>query len=343
MFTFTTTNVINTKTEATSGKELWKVIDSSTFQVKRVNNFKADNVIAIYKAKAVDAELAKVTIDINELGGADGDQFRLALYIGLTQASQDSRYSNDLIYKGKPFTVEFIWKDSAEKTAEKLAKVIKKYQALVYGDKQLNVTQSGTCISIEATTEYQRFRKVNIEKLDEKAHWGMGEYNVVRSLEDLTEKTSNAAVTDTAEGYFVGKEGFGTYSYILHNLRIPTWARTNAFAINQDESPIPGAKYTQYTIRYCVNRGPLGLNAVGDTVKSITTHVFFVKEDLADDFEAGLKNIGTITEVGPGIADVPEDKLVDSDIVSTKDVDTLNEKVEALTTKVDELSKQVNP
>ena len=307
MFQFTTTNVINSNKDLTSGKELWSqqaatADKCASVNVKRVNNFLKDNVTAIYKAEAVDPELAKVTIDISQLNGTEGETYRLALYIGLTQASQDSRYSNDMIVKGKPFAVDFVWKTSAEKVAETLAKTIKKYDILVYGDKLLNVSYSGSCITIEATTEYQRFKKVNLEKFDEKAYFGMGEYTVVRSLEDLTEKDSNAAVTATDEGYFVGKEGFGTYSFLLHNLRLPTWARTRAFAPNQDETPIVGAKYNQYTIHYCVNRGPLGLNAVGDTVKSVTTHVFYVKSDLAADFEAALATIAP----DEGIIEVPK-------------------------------------
>ena len=246
--------------------------------------------------------MAKVTIDLSQINGKEGDTFRLALYIGLSQASQDSRYSNDMILKGKPFAVDFVF-STAEKTAESLVKTIKKYDVLVYGDKLLNVSYSGTFVTIEATNEYQRFRKVNIEKFDESAHFGMGEYTVVRSLDDLEEKKTNAAVTATEEGYFVGKEGFGTYSFLLHNLRLPTSSRTRAFGINQDETPIVGAKYNQYTIHYCANRGVLGLNAVGDTVKSVTTHVFYVKSDLATDFEAAL------TKIAPeaGIEKVPSE------------------------------------
>lgn len=305
MFQFTTTNVINSNVDLSTGKPLWSSQDKTvntpaSFYVKRVNNFKGDNVVAIYKAVGTDPELAKITLDLSQLNGKDGDSFRLDIFIGLTQASQDSRYSNDMIYKGKPFTVDFVWKTSAEKVAEKLEKTIKKYDVLVYGDKLLNVSHSGTFVTIEATTEYQRFKAVNLEKFDASAHFGMGEYTVVRSLEDIDKKTSNAEVTTTAEGFFEGKEGFGTYSYLLHNLRLPTSARTQAFGINQDETPIVGAKYNQYTIRYCADRGPLGLNAVGDTVKSVTTHVFYVKSDLAVSFEAGLAKIapaGGITEV----------------------------------------------
>lgn len=309
MFQFTTTNVINSSVDLTTGKPLWSTQSKTdtkpaSLNIKRVNNFKGDSVVAIYKAEASDPELAKVTIDLSQLNGQDGDSFRLAIYIGLSQASQDSRYSNDMIYKGKPFAVDFEWKTSATNVAETLEKTIKKYNVLVYGEKLLNVSHSGTCITIEATTEYQRFRKVNLEKFDADAHLGMGEYKVVRSLDDLTEKESNAEVTATDEGYFVGKEGFGTYSYLLHNLRLPTSMRTRAFGINQDETPVVGAKYNQYTIHYCADRGILGLNAVGDTVKSVTTHVFFVKSDIASTFEAALKTIA------------PDSKLTDSPSVT---------------------------
>lgn len=330
MFQFTTTNVINSNVDLTTGKPLWSVqyrtgTNPGGLNVKRVNNFKSNRIVAIYKTKAREPELAKVTLDLSQLNGKDGDSFRLAIYVGLSQASQDSRYSNDMILKGKPFAVDFVWKTSAAEVARALEKTIKKYNVLVYGDKLLNVSYSGTYITIEATTEYQRFRKVNLEKFDEKAHFGMGEYNVVRSLEDLTQKGTNAEVTATNEGYFVGKEGFGTYSFLLHNLRLPTSARTRAFGINQDETPIVGAKYDQYTIHYCADRGVLGLNAVGDTVQSVTTHVFYVKSDLAPDFEAALNKIGNVLEVAS------DNKTLCPETVN---VETLSQEVAQLKTQV---------
>ena len=235
--------------------------------------------------------MAKVTLDLSQIGGKDGESYRLSVYIGLTQASQESRYANDLILKGKPFTVDFVWKTSAAEVAKNLVKIIDKYAVMVYGEKLLNVSYSGAYLTIEAVNEYQRFRKVNIEKFDKEAYFGRGEYNVVRTLDDLEKKGTNAALTGTVEGYFVGKEGFGTYSYLLHNLRIPTAMRTRAFGVNLDENPIIGAKYNQYTIHYCTNRGVLGTNAVGDTVKSVTTHVFYVNQSVASKFEDALKKI----------------------------------------------------
>ena len=306
MFQFTTTNVINSNKDYTTGKPLWSAQEAdsdkpASFNVKRVSKFLGPNVVSIYKAEANDPEMAKVTVDLSQISGTDGESYRLSVYIGLTQASQESRYANDLILKGKPFTVDFVWKTSAADVAKNLVKIIDKYAVMVYGEKLLNVSYSGAYLTIEAVNEYQRFRKVNIEKFDKDAYFGRGEYNAVRTLEDLDEQTSNAALTGTVEGYFVGKEGFGTYSYLLHNLRIPTAMRTRAFGVNLDENPIIGAKYNQYTIHYCTDRGVLGTNAVGDTVKSVTTHVFYVNQSVASEFEEALTKIAP-TE---GIVDVP--------------------------------------
>lgn len=310
MFQFTTTNVINSDLDLSTGKSLWSLSeDEKTFHVKRVNNFKAKNVVAIYKAEANDPEMAKVCFSVSGLKAEEGDTLRLSIYVGLTQASQDSRYSNDMVLKGKPFTVEFEYSKTGgtAKMAEKLEKVINNYQLFVYGDKLLKVSRTMDMITIEATNEYQRFKTVNIEKFIPEAFHGMGEYKVIKSLDDLTEVKTAAEVTGQTENYFVGKEGFGTYSWILHNLRLPTSTRTGFMALNTEETPIPGALYDQYTIHYCAKRGILGLNAVGDVTKSLTTHVFFVKRDLAEDFELALSSFASNTVAGE-ITEVPEKK-----------------------------------
>ena len=333
MFQFTTTNVINSNKDLTTGKDLWTTKDAAgsapaSLTVKRVSTFKAPNVLAIYKAEAKDAEFAKATIDFSQISGTEGEVFRLHIYVGLSQASQSSLYANDLQWKGKPLSVDFVWADSAANTVTNLVKTINKYEMMVYGKKLLNVSNNGNFLTIEATDEYQRFKFINIEKFDGEPYHGMGEYTVVRSISNLSAKTSNSQVTNSAEGFFPGKEGFGTYSFILHNLRIPTHDRTRFLALNQDETPIMGAKYNQYTIYYCTNRGVLGTNAVGDIVKSRTTHVFYVKSDLASTFETALQKIGTIVPVtGPGTADPG---TVQDDLEAlTKEVETLKTQISA--------------
>lgn len=332
MYQFTTTNVINSDKDLSTGKSLWTTEEASgskpaMLHIKRVNNFKASNVLAIYKAEAKDAELAKATIDFSQISGKTGEVFRLHIYVGLSQASQSSLYANDLQWKGKPLSVDFVWKDTAANTIKDLVKIINKYEMMVYGKKLLTVSNNSNYLTIEATDEYQRFKFLNVEKFDGEVYHGMGDYAVVRSLSDLSVKTTNAQVTNSAEGYFAGKEGFGTYSFLLHNLRIPTHDRTRYLALNQDETPIIGAKYNQYTIYYCTNRGILGDNAVGDIVKSRTTHVFYVKSDLASAFETALQKIGTIVPVtGP----------------ETADPGTVQDDIEALTKEVETLKTQIS-
>lgn len=291
MFDFTTTNVINSNFEtdytpigdATDDEHAkWSAGDNS-FTVKRVGTFKKEYVTSIYKAKAVSPKPAEVTFALNKLQEAEvtlkkGTPFRLDMYIGLTEGSNFSLYSNDGYYKGKPFVVDFVW--DGDNTAKKLADIVNKYLLAVHGEKMVNVKAiADNTLKITAVNEYQKFIKANIEKLLPEANHGMGDFEVVIDGKDLI---------------VPGVEGFGTYSYILHNLRLPTDARTRYLGFNQEEAPIPGALYDQYTIHYCVGGRMLGRNGVGDTVTSATTHVFYVKSDLSKDFEDAItEGIGT--------------------------------------------------
>lgn len=309
MFQFTTTNVINTNVDLTTGKPLWSAqkanstTDSNgdtvvaspvaSFNVKRVNNFKQPNVVHIYKSVYTSPELDKVTFNFGDITPVpkNGDGFRLSIYIRLSQSCQSSYYSNDMVFKGKPFSVEFSYKTDWSTTLKKLKETIEKYAILVYEKPLLKVSVSGNYLTIETTDEYQRLYQVDIERFDPEAYHGMGDYIVEKSINDLQKVTDKATLTGTEPGYFVGREGFGTYQWLLHNLRIPTTMRTRIYAMNSDETPIPGAKYNEYVIHYCVNRGILGDNAVGDTVTSMTTHVFYVNQTVAPQFEAALLEI----------------------------------------------------
>ena len=318
MFQFTTTNVLNSLKDLTTGKDLivtQKLNKEGALEdlkdeiiIKRIGNFKKANVESIHHTAGSEAELAAVCMDLTNVVAKD-KKYRLNMYIGLTQGSADSRYANDLYHKGKAFSIDFDGLATAAETVAKLADVLKKYDILVYGDKQLNVYSSGALLALEAVNEYQRFVRVNIEELNASAYFEMGDYKVVKSLDDLKKKDSSdhdkvmdshdaviKAGAPVAEGLFVGKEGFGTYSYLLHNLRLPTTARSGAFAWNKEESPVPGVVYDEYVIRYCVNRGELGLNAVGDTVKSVTTHVIYVPSALSSTVNTALGKVGTVVE-----------------------------------------------
>lgn len=302
MFQFTTTNVINANKDYTTGLELWTAQEAkdgkpASLNVKRHLNFKKPNVVSITKAEYTEPENGKVTLDLSTLNAAtEGGTFRIAMYIRLTMRSQNSYYSNDLVFKGKPLYIEFVWKkgQDADKVAEQVVKNVKKYFLTVYEKPIVKVTNEGNNVVIECTDEYQRFTKVDIEKYVASDVPYQGGYEVVVSAKVETDEEFDG--TNKIEQ---GVEGFGTYAWILHNLRLPTGNRLGLGAINQDESPILGAKYNQYIVRYCVNRGIMGGDAVGEVTKSLTTHVFFVNQDISTEFEAALEIIAPESGIEP--------------------------------------------
>ena len=94
---------------------------------------------------------------------------------------------------------------------------------------------------------------------------------------------------------------FGTYNYLLHNLRMPTYENYRYSSPAAVEMPVAGTNYIQYTFLYCVDRPGLGgVSVAGQTNRSTTTHVFYVAEALAGAFEDLLKKVvDEIVEVNP--------------------------------------------
>ena len=295
MFQFTTTTVINSNEDYTSGlKPLWKAEEAKEgkpahMNIKRHLNFIKDNVVSITKAEYTPSKNAKATLDISKLGKTEGN-FRIAMYIKLSQSSANSYYANDLVFKGKPLYIEFVWKqgEAAADVAKKIKDTVKKYMLAVYEKDLVKVSVSDTTkVVIEGVDEYQRFERVDIEEyVKEEGMSMLGKYQVVKSA--MTEAHKTDAGYDANFTIEQGKEGFGTYQWILKNLRLPTAARTSWAAINADEAPIIGAKYDEYVIRYCVNRGIMGGDAVGEITKSLTTHVFYVNQTVSASFKDAL-------------------------------------------------------
>ena len=290
MFQYTNTIVLNSLKDVTTGLD--KIVEGSdNIEVRRVNKFLKSNVSAIYKRAASDPVIGKAEFTITNPGAGI---YRLKLYIRLS-GSQNSYYSNDFVFKGKPFVYEFkIASNSTTTTdvAKEIKRVIDKIQAF-YGDKYIKTKVAGDKLTIYGVDEYQLFTEAKIQKLNTAANNPLT--NEV--FEDVTEGTITKSV-----------EGFGTYTHILKDLRLPTIEARKFEAVNQEELPIPGAKYNQYIIEYKVDRGLFGGAAVGQQVTSKTTHVFYVLDSLATEFETALKVLGTIHEIKkPGAGNEDED------------------------------------
>lgn len=305
MFQFTTTTILNSLQDYNDSSKnlIGEVKNGNTvigIHIKRDFKFLAANVEAIYKRAAYDPEMAEATIDLTEVTAPVEDTtFRIAVYIRLS-GSQNSYYANDFVFKGKPFYIEFLWRagETAANVAKKVIKVAKKYQQMVYEYQLLDITESAGVVTIKGTDEYQTLTKVDLEKFDVNAGpWQegghVGEFIPVDTLDEESVYHTGDVVTLVKQA----KQGFGTYRNMIKDYRLPTAANTRWTKIIQDETPVVGAKYNQYTIVQCVNRGIMGGDAVGEVAKSKTTHVFFVKQDLATAFETELAKIGTVETV----------------------------------------------
>lgn len=295
MFNFTTTRILNSNVDPVTGKPVLYT-GTNTFMVTKHAKFLKDNVVSIYKAAYSAPVLAKVSFDISKITTVG--TYRLALYIRL-QNSENELYANSLVFKGKPVQVEFnVTADDLDvKTVgevttitgkstitDKLIKIATKYQILVNDTVMVTLGGKGTTtLTVTANDQYQRFKTATIEKFDET----QGAYIQGEHMGAFVTYLNSTSVA-------IGQEGFGTYEWIMHNLRLPTMANTRWNRIAYDDSPIVGATYNQYTVKYKVDRGVMGGDSVGMPTQSITTHVFFVNTSMAAAFETGLAVIGTI-------------------------------------------------
>ena len=166
MFKFTTTTIIN---DSNGFRALKDESDNITaLQINHgilIKKSEKANYVA-YMTQPSDAVNAVCVLDLTSLTIAAGDIYRLALYVKLS-GSQNSYYSNDLAFKGKPLYVEA---KAASSSATDLANAIvanaKKYQQMVYENQLVTITADSGEITITATDEYQRLlneQKKNME------------------------------------------------------------------------------------------------------------------------------------------------------------------------------------
>lgn len=329
MFKYITTTIINENKDLTTGQKLWtyEAEDAGQhkvgkFNIKRHLTFLKPYVRAIYKAEAYEPTLAKATVDLTAITQASG-VFRIAMYIRLS-GSQNSLFANDMVFKGKPLYIEFEKKQGEENTAlaKRIAAIADKYITQAYEYKIIKVSASDSKVVIDAVDEYELFTKCELQYYNPEGGFQFccnteGDYETIASPDDGTSK-----ITITQ-----GKQGFGTYSWLLHNFRLPTAANTRWNRIVIDETPRVGKLYNEYIVEYCMDRGIMGGDAVGEPTKSITQHVFYVNQDVSADFENGLKVLGDITgPTGSDSASLANDALAK--------VSALEKKVETLTTQL---------
>lgn len=165
MFSFTTQTVYNQISTTGAHKNLIDNSGESKVPSLRIGNTRFDAAtITSIQIKAPSAEqLGSVAFDMNDVIPSEGETTgRIAIYLGLSMGSQDSFYSNALVYKGKPFFVEFPVKatDTADVVAKRVKAIADKFILFQTGEKEkiLDVTFDAsagtTAVLYEDATEY---------------------------------------------------------------------------------------------------------------------------------------------------------------------------------------------
>ena len=296
MFNWTTTTLVN---------ELPHMVTEKGGKALRIGKhlFEKRWVESIHKAVGhnfvlceAELDLDKVKTEIEQIAEAKRPTVaRLYIYVGL-EGSEESIYANDWYRKGMPLSVSFAVADAAV-MAKAIEDTIKKFNVFTKVKKVLEVKATGSKLTIKGTHEHQRLQKIAILIGDgeilgaEKAllNWELSE------CRHESAKDGGAAAYETATGVKLvsaGVNGFGTYSQLLKDLRLPTTAHTGWNSVQKDEMPVVGETYTQYIITYYApSMANPSFTAVGNRSMSETTHVFWVKSGLVADWEDLLKTI----------------------------------------------------
>lgn len=251
----------------------------------------------VYKTEPVDGQNTKVTIKADPLKGL---HVQILIELGLDRDYRGD-YGSALWYFRKPMLVDLVLSSTK---ADAAAQLVKAFKSVIPDDyKFASVSAESDSakqgVIIEGSDCYIKIRKIVISKTEVQSN---GE-DKVTELECFYGTSALAAADGTyLADYRKNKVEVGTYDYMLHNLRLPTYENLRFTSPSVVEMPIKGKKYTQYSFEYCVPRPGLGgLSAVGQTTSSTTIHTFYVNEDVdttfASYFNSSNLNMTVVTLV----------------------------------------------
>jgi hypothetical protein len=228
-------------------------------------------------------EVAKVTLP-KDLEGLKVNEDVIRMEIKLhTVGAHLGEFQNALTRNSELFTYEALWtKDGMSKVAEGLVKAAKSHRN-TSKNFDFEMSAEGNVLTLTAGADYIRFKEIDVNKVSVN-------YTGYEAQEDLIQFACNKA--DDAVVITPGMNGFGDTAWLINNFQLPTYVNTNWMALHQDERPIPGKLYNQFTLHAVADRGELtGMGAVGQKLASKTTHVFYVLADLSKDFEKAINTL----------------------------------------------------
>jgi hypothetical protein len=273
MYQFSTTNIINSALDS-NGTTAKFAGSATAFNVARVGTFLTDKIVSVYKQpyKASVLEVAKVTIPTITAGLVA----RVEIEVGLSQQT-NSEYASTYLGFSKPVTVEVIAVGTAATDATALKNAINSMRD-TYGISYVTATTDDDDLIVTATDPNQRIVSMKILK-----EAGSTDNSIIEPT--FTDVSSTTFTVTTS-----GVSGFGTDAWMAQHITIPTAENVRYHGISKDERPIIGGNYSQYTLRYIIDKD--GDDGIVSGLKSVTTHVFYVPASLVAAFEVALANAG---------------------------------------------------
>ena len=275
----------------------------------------------VYKTPGNVGVYEMLTIDVEKLGqifpGQDGafmnpGVYQLNMFVKLLDphALYEFGYPNYQSF-GRHILVGFDVEptdeaaDVALKIYESLEMAVRKEEFVVGGLDESDedapavgeFAENATVIAIRANHYALRFAAVGVAAYDETTCDScIGEYLPTIDILDNKNTSKNAA-----EVVVNGVEPFATGQWLIENLRFPTYPNIRYAAPFEEDRPVPGVVYVQYSFAYDSPRPQFGgLSGVGQKVEAITRHIYYVPASLADEFEAAfaeLKHDGKAIEI----------------------------------------------
>ena len=249
--------------------------------------YKKKHIGTVYVTAPVDAEKARLGIDLNAVNTAAVAEGSIRHVQFVLELGLDNDYRGDfgsaLYYFRKPVIVNL-----DVDTLTDIDTVVKAFEKVsVSGEKLFTVVTEGTdMVEGASLTLVMNDCYITVRKAEAVGYYcadscngeGMEQPVLLKDLKN-TEIGENPA-------YISNVVGFGTYDYMIHNLRLPTNANWRFTSPAASEMPMVGGKYTQFSFEYTVPRRLGGVSVAGQKNYSTTIHTFFVLSDLADTFKA---------------------------------------------------------
>lgn len=275
MFQYTHEVIINSLTR--DGLDRFQVPSAGVLQILRSGVYKLEHVVdgKIYKTAGHEGKVSSLMFNFTDTAAfAEDGTYRLTIFTKMPNKFL-GEYANANWYEfGKPLMVEFecIGAMTPELIMNKVAKALR--LALPENNQWLKITTGDASkVTVQTKDPYMIFSGVDLEYYEPTACDSCIGYYEKKDL------SKNVSVEN-------GCEPFATADWITENLRFPSYPNVRYASPNSDEIPTPGAIYNMYSFAYdVVRKGLGGLSVVGQKAESVTRHIYYVRQDLAQAFE----------------------------------------------------------